>query len=455
MKEQIEKIVADFCTTYRIPGLALQVAKNGEVMLEAYEGYRDVESKLPINAHTVFGVASITKSFTTLAIMMLQEAGKLHIDDEVKAWIPTLEKIQTGTKIHHLMTHTAGYKGLTAFHRARLQSMLEDKDSAMLFNLPINKALANVVTVEDMIAVMNEEVDSFIGIPGEKFNYSNESYALLQYICEKASGTKYTTFVRSHILEPLGMNRTFFTVDEMNEKENITEIYAYTKDKARQVFHSPTWWASGEIYSAGALKSSIQNIMRYLEIFQNGGTVDGKQFLNEESMKQMMQTEIKSPHGVHYGYGLLNYNIYGETLVGHGGGIKGVSSFMGIVKSAGLTIAVLTNIAEVPTELLVKKTVAEILQLSPNDEEPKMISTYEHIIKYEGMYDSGEGQKIAVCIENNRLYLRVQHEYIATTQVAHNLFRLPDEKYIAFETDRSGRVCGMYRGMRYYSKQSV
>jgi len=108
------------------------------------------------------------------------------------------------------MTHTAGYKGLTAFHRARLQSMLEDKDSAMLFNLPINEALANVVTVEDMIAVMNEEVDSFIGIPGEKFNYSNESYSLLQYICEKASGTKYTTFVRSHILEPLGMNRTFF-----------------------------------------------------------------------------------------------------------------------------------------------------------------------------------------------------------------------------------------------------
>lgn len=172
-------------------------------------------------------------------------------------------------------------------------------------------------------------------------------------------------------------------------------------------------------------------------------------------MKQMMQPEIKSPHGVHCGYGLLTYNIYGETLVGHGGGMKGVSSFMSIVKSAGLTIAVLTNIAEVPTELLVKKIVAEILQLSPNDEEPKMISTYEHIIKYEGMYDSGEGQKIEVCIENNRLYLRVQHEYIATTQVAHNLFRLPDEKYITFETDRSGRVCGMYRGMRYYSKQSV
>src|SRR5699024_11350718 len=176
----------------------------------AYEGYRDVEQKLSINAHTVFGVASITKSFTTVAIMMLQEAGKLHIDDEVKAWIPTLEKIQTGTKIRHLMTHTAGYKGLTAFHRARLQSMLEDKDSAMLFNLPINEALANVVTVEDMIAVMNEEVDSFIGIPGEKFNYSNESYSLVQYICEKESGSKTTTYGQRNILEPRGMNRTFF-----------------------------------------------------------------------------------------------------------------------------------------------------------------------------------------------------------------------------------------------------
>src|SRR5699024_3444325 len=115
------------------------------------------------------------------------------------------------------------------------------------------------------------------------------------------------------------------------------------------------WWVRGKIYNDDELKSSIQNIMRYLEIFQNGGTVDGKQFLNEESMKQLMQTEIKSPHGVHYGYGLLTYNIYGETLVGHSGGMKGVSSFMDIVKSAGLTIAVLTNIAEVPTELLVKK----------------------------------------------------------------------------------------------------
>src|SRR5699024_12522334 len=94
------------------------------------------------------------------------------------------------------------------------------------------------------------------------------------------------------------MNRTFFTVDKMKEKENMTEIYADTTDKPRQVFHSPTWWASGEIYSAGALKSSIQNIMRYLEIFQNGGTVDGKQFLNEESMKQLMQTEIKGQKGL-------------------------------------------------------------------------------------------------------------------------------------------------------------
>src|SRR5699024_9192272 len=98
--------------------------------------------------------------------------------------------------------------------------------------------------------------NSMIAKPGELFNYSYEGYALLEEIIKKASKKTYINFINENIFMPLEMNHSVFTFEELQNFEEVTELYASTKDKARERFVSPTWWASDEIYGAGALKST-------------------------------------------------------------------------------------------------------------------------------------------------------------------------------------------------------
>src|SRR5690625_2770337 len=123
----LDQVLTKKCQEAKIPGMALVVAKDGKPIFEKYYGYRDVEKKLPVNGETVFGIASITKSFTTLAVMQLADKGKLSIFDPVIKWLPeftlvddTLTPLVT---IHHLMTHTTGLPGLPLVHQARATSI--------------------------------------------------------------------------------------------------------------------------------------------------------------------------------------------------------------------------------------------------------------------------------------------------------------------------------------------
>lgn len=453
-----DKVIRAFRAA-NIPGMAIIASRNGDVIYEKYAGYRNVKEQQVVTGETIFGLASLTKSVTALAIMLLRDEGKVNVTDRVVKWLPELKKWNEFYKrhitIHHLLTHTAGFSGMGAFHLARRESVEQDPDGAYL----LGEFTGNdyVYTVRDLMAAMSQENAPFIGMPGDIFNYSNESYALLQEIVERASGETFSQFTETRIFKDLGMVDAKYTFDDITEEADVTELYAFTKETPKQVFHSASWWASGAIYSAGALKASARDVQKYLELFRLNGCVDGVQLISAESMREMKTAQVTTPNGVHYGYGLVVGSYGGEDVVGHGGGVKGISSYM--LATDNITVTVLTNIAEVAAENLALLVLGACQTDKLTDEEPMMTSHVESLSAdtlqgYVGHYATNERQSVDVMVKAGGLQLHLQNNLTSDVQpIGNNQFILPDGKKVSFIADSDGVIQGIFRGMRYIQKR--
>lgn len=446
------------CERSKIPGMALVVAKNGVPVFEKYYGYRDVDRKLEVTPDTVFGVASITKSFAALAIMQLVDQHKLSVDDPVTKWLPEFKlpekSYEDQVTIHHLMTHTSGLPGLPAVHQARAYSIKHDPDGEYLFGELPNLTEKRVRTVVDLLEVLANLDYPLLGAPGDAFNYSNECFALLQEIIERVSGQSFLEYMDEHILRPLHMEHSTFLTDDLQKMERVTELYAFTQDEKKEVFHSPEWWDVGDIYSNGSLKASVSDLIKYLEVYRQHGFVNSETIVSEESVKQMMTPQATAPNGNMYGYGLQIHDQFGRHIIGHGGGIKGVSSNMLVSPEDGVTVAVLTNIADVAAEDLAMTAMRHVLE-----QEKELVRESIHMVetelkRYVGLYQSMEGHKINVSVEDNHLRLDIDHNTVVIKPLEKDTFQTPDGKKIVFMTNDTDEVIGVFSGLRYTPKIS-
>src|SRR5699024_4676536 len=407
-RQKLDRKIEHTSRAAKIPGMAVIAAREGKTVYENYVGYRDVDKELPVSEETIFGLASLTKSVTALAIMMLQDQEKLHVTDLVVKWLPEMKKWNAFYKqritIHHLLTHTAGFSGMNAFHLARRKSVEADPDGTYLLGEFDGKDY--VQTVRDLIQAMIKENPNFIAPPGEMFNYSNESYALLQEIIERASGKSFADFTKTAIFDPLQMKNAMYTFEDIVETNEITEIYAFTHEKPKSVFHSPSWWDSASIYSAGALKASVEDVQRYLELYRQNGKVNGTQLISAELIEAMKTIHITTPTGIHYGYGLVLGSYNHKQVVGHGGGVKGISSYMLMMDD--ITITVLTNIAEIAAEQIAFTVIDAIEENTEEKLTEKMIQLSEQALqRYTGYYRTNERQSVEVTIVGDGLQLRL------------------------------------------------
>src|SRR5690625_1839061 len=274
LEQKLNKAFTDMA----IPGMAIIASQHGEVVYEKLAGYRHVARQTPVTAETIFGLASLTKSVVAVAVMILQDQGKLNVSDNVIKWLPELKQwnqfYKRNITIHHLLTHTAGFSGMGAFHLARRESIEHDPDGDYLFGSFSGPDY--VYSVQDLLVAMIKEDAPFIGKPGEVFNYSNESYALLQEIVERASGEEFALFADMYIFDPLEMEHAIFTFDDLTNLDSLTELYAFTNETPKEVFNSPSWSASGSIYGVGALKASAIDVRKYLRLLSKNGFIHGE-----------------------------------------------------------------------------------------------------------------------------------------------------------------------------------
>lgn len=450
----------------KLPGAFIGIAKDGKLHFAEGLGYRDREKQAKVTPDTVFGIGSITKSFTCVAIMQLQEAGKLSVQDPVVTYLPEFRtKDEERTKritIAHLMSHTSGLPSLPTLYYAMRRSM--EMDPVMEGNQGgvDHTGHAPIDTYEQLMAFIAGLDVELLGEPGTEFSYSNDGYSLLGAIIERVSGQSYESYLKEHLLEPAGMKHTVFLIEELEDYEDVTTLYTSNKAaQEKEVIAAPLWWDAPSMRAAGFLKSTGRDMLAYAEIFRTGGMVGDVRILSEESVRQMIGNYAGLEPSRHYGYGfMVTPDFRGGTLIEHGGAIKGVAAQLCIIPEQGISCVILTNLDGSPSAELLAAAI-NTAQSLPVEEPIALYPDYsvsaELLNEYIGEYQSGEGEKVQVSLNDEGLELQFQGMTLPLRAVKEDsfVFKLGtgQERYIRFIRSDTGEVSRVSFHFRQLIKQ--
>jgi CubicO group peptidase (beta-lactamase class C family) len=467
-ERRFEAFAADLIGRNGIPAAMVALARDGEVVYERGFGHRDAERRRPVTPDTRFGLGSVTKSFPCLAIMQLAEAGALSVDDPVVRWLPEFRLPgpdgATNTPqvtIHHFMTHSSGLPPEPALLHARAASICADPDLDRMHPRPMGipdeiRTWEQVSTAEELMALMARQDFRVLGRPGEIISYSNEGYVLLAAIVERASGRPFAEYLQERILDPLGMTRTgLYTRATPPLEPEVIPFAVDNRRGTRDVFPSPAWWDQGRMYGNGGLKSTTQDLLRYLEIYRTGGTSHGQRVVSAAGAAAMVTPHQPIPLGGGYGYGLRVGQADGlGTTVEHGGGNKGVATHVVVVPEHGITAVALTNLANAPAAKLAYGAVNAALGREP---ETPWATYPEHRVdradlwRFVGTYQGQPGVTIRVAERQGSLYVATGEELQRARPYADGAFLIEaTDEPITFLTTENGAVWALFHGLRTF-----
>jgi len=287
---------------------AVLVAVDGQPVLRRGVGLAERELGVAATPETKFRIGSITKQFTATAILQLQEAGKLSIDDPVSKFYPDAPAAWAKITLRHLLTHTSGiptYTALPGFfdHDARLPH-----------------------TPEDLIKLTRDKPLEFE--PGSRFAYDNSGYILLGYVVEKVSGQPYADYVQQHIFGPLGMTGSGYD-DPQRIIPGRAAGYGRGPDGA---WRNAAFLDMSVPFAAGSLYSTVDDLLRWDQALYAARP------LKSESLKSMF-----TDYGHHYGFGFSIDQKWGQDRIWHNGGINGFSASFQRYPKARVTAVALSN----------------------------------------------------------------------------------------------------------------
>jgi CubicO group peptidase (beta-lactamase class C family) len=297
LNDKIDRLVYTELDDTTGPGAVFLVAHNGKVIYEKGFGKANIESGVAMNPQNVFQLGSITKQFTAVAIMILQEQGKLSVKDPVSKYIadyPGGDKIT----IHQLLTHTSGIKDFT-----KMKSLGEIAQKNMTPKMMID-------------FFKNEPVDF---IPGEKFEYNNSGYVLLGYLIELVSGETYENFIQKHLFEKAGMWDSRYATDRL-----IVLKRAYGYHKKEYGYVNKTQINFSVPFASGALMSTAADMLKWQNALNNHILINPK---SNESI--FSQYKLNNGDTFTYGYGWHLREMEGQPVREHGGSIFGFKT-MGV-----------------------------------------------------------------------------------------------------------------------------
>ena len=465
--EGLDRIVRRGMARARTPGLSLGLLRPGRAPFAKGYGLRNREARLPATPRTVYGIASVTKSFTALAILRLAEHGLLRVSDPAVRHLPELRipgaSRRRPIRLHHLLTHSSGLPPLPSIYYTSMRSVRRDPpyDPRVARRVGVDPDHAPIDTYEQLMRFLSEEKYTLLGPPGRFFSYSNEGFGLLGAVIERSSGRTYESFLEEEILRPAGMTSTSFDTGVLFRQSEVTTLYSPRwTGRRHSLVPSEEWWEDTCLRAAGALRANVTDLLRYLQIFLTGGRVGRERVVAATSVAEMMRPHVPIGHGVYYGYGLMvRPDYHGTLLISHSGGLKGVSSLIAAAPRRGIAAAVLSNAEEAPSGLLLAAAVNLALGLPPEtpfEETPKPSRTPVPTRPYAGWYCSGEGIWVEVRARKDRL----RWDYRGIEAIATKILLRPagKDEFIAryhgqtgsvrFLRDASGRISAVFAGRR-------
>jgi CubicO group peptidase (beta-lactamase class C family) len=364
---RMDEVVRSYVDAKQFMGSVL-VARDGKVILSKGYGSANLEWDVPNSPSTKFRLGSITKQFTAACILLLEERGKLKVEDPVKKYMPDAPAAWDKVTIFHLLTHTSGIPSFTGFP-------------------DYHSTEATPTTPEQLVARFRDKPLEFQ--PGEKWNYSNSGYVLLGYLIEKITQQSYSQFVQENIFNPLGMKDSGY---DSNTAVILHRASGYSPgDKG---ISNAGYIDMSIPLSAGGLYSTTEDLLRWEQ-----GLMGGK-LLSAASL-QKMTTPFKSD----YAFGLAVHTANGHKVIEHNGGIEGFNTALAYYPEDKLTVVVLANLNGGAPESIASNLAAlargEKVVLPS---ERKEIAVSPAILeKYVGTYELMPNFDIVVTLEGSQL----------------------------------------------------
>jgi CubicO group peptidase (beta-lactamase class C family) len=385
------------------------VARDGKVVFSKGYGMANLEFDIPNTPNTKFRLGSVTKQFTAASILLLQEHGKLSVQDPVCKFVENCPKAWEPVTVHHLLSHTGGLPNFTSFPE-------------------YPKTMMMPATMESLLARFKDKPLDFQ--PLEKWNYSNSGYVLLGHIIEKVSGESFERFLQKNILDPLKMQNTGYDLHRKILKNRATGYSQSSNGKVNSVYLDMTI-----PHAAGAMYSTTEDLFLWNE------ALFSDQWLTAKTREAMM-TVVKND----YAYGLSVNKTLNRTMVSHGGSINGFNTYLARFPAEKVTVVVLRNIdAGSPGPGKISSDLAAIL-FGEKYEIPavKTVAQVDPKIydAYVGEYQLGPNFILAVRREGDRLLTRAtgQGDIEIFPESETKFFPKVMEASLTFVKDESGKV---------------
>ena len=312
------------------PGAAVLVIKDGKVLLKKGYGLASLETRKPIDPDTAFLLASITKQFTGMAIMILAERKKLHYEDSLSRFFPEFPPYAQKVTIRHLLHHTAGFP---EYDDLFVKSGKMDSDWPRSVK---SKPSSFEPTSKDALRILAQEKELLFA-PGDQRKYSNSGYVILAQIVEKVSGKPFARFLQQEIFQPLGMKRSRLYDETRPTIKNRAMSYKLTEGVYQDIDYAP----QNAIYGEDNIYTTVDDLYYWDQALYT------TKLVSAATLKEAFTSgKLNNGKATNYGFGWIVSKTRGHETLSHGGGWLGFRTYILRFPEQRFTVVVLSNLAQ-------------------------------------------------------------------------------------------------------------
>lgn len=322
-KIALDKYLQNVLEQHKIAGMSVAVTDKKGIVYSNGFGVESVERPhLLSTPETLYKIASVSKVFNAVNIMCLLDQGLLELDVPVKVYLPELELSREGSAelvtLRHLLTHTAGLTAGIYKDGPRDERYLGERVKELFPKLEM------------------------FSMPGDGvFLYSNYGFVLASYLAERVTGKRYSQQVKEHIIQPLGMERTFYDIHEWCTYP-ISLPHHEEADGSFSVIHRIT--SEGTRFGSGEVFSNVIDLCKLMRMFLRGGIADnGQRIVSEKNLEEMVSKQVDRKDGGWHGLGIHHRNYGNHACYGHTGWLNAYRTNMFVCPKTGYGVALMMN----------------------------------------------------------------------------------------------------------------
>jgi CubicO group peptidase (beta-lactamase class C family) len=404
--QRMDDVVQSYVRNRTFMGTVL-VARDSDVILSKGYGSANLEWDIPNTPATKFRLGSLTKQFTAASILLLEERGKLKLDDPIKKYLPDAPAAWDAITIFNLLTHTSGIPNFTSLPEYKTLKLEE-------------------TSVANTIAIVRDKPLDFA--PGARMSYSNSGYLVLGYVIERITGAGYGKFVTDNIFTPLGMKDSGY---DSNTAIILHRAAGYVPSPAGPV--NAAFIHMSIPHAAGGLYSTTADLLRWEEGLFGGKLISAASFAK-------MTTPFKND----YAFGLTVQTVAGRKVIEHAGGIEGFNTFLAYYPETKVTVAILANLnGQAPNQIAAQ--LADLAQggtVQLPSERKEIALPIATLSKYVGTYELAPGVNMMMRLVGDHLTTQLtgQQQFPVLAESETKFFLKVVDAQIEFFTDASGVV---------------